>query len=85
MSPKEESDEQNIRLLNYSIYFISFNVYRDIKLATMCSKVICPTCHKVTYAGCGQHIDGVVAGLKPEQICPSVRTGGRDCKGHVAK
>lgn len=29
---------------------------------TMCMKVECPTCHKATWKGCGQHIDAALTG-----------------------
>ncbi len=35
----------------------------------MCSPVNCPTCEKITWQGCGQHIDDVFAGLSEDQIC----------------
>ena len=35
----------------------------------MCSTVRCPDCEKVTWAGCGMHIEQALAGYTPEQIC----------------
>ncbi|KNC96708.1 uncharacterized protein SPPG_09513 [Spizellomyces punctatus DAOM BR117] len=35
----------------------------------MCRRVKCEKCDKYTWAGCGQHIDQALAGLKPEEIC----------------
>ncbi|CAB4559823.1 MAG: hypothetical protein F2545_04025 [Actinobacteria bacterium] len=35
----------------------------------MCSTVRCPDCEKVTWAGCGMHIEQALAGYSAEQIC----------------
>jgi hypothetical protein len=35
----------------------------------MCSPVRCRTCHKTTWAGCGNHIDAVKAGVPADQWC----------------
>lgn len=35
----------------------------------MCVAVICPACRKVTYAGCGEHVDEVLADVPPERRC----------------
>lgn len=35
----------------------------------MCRRVICTTCKKFTYAGCGNHIQEALKGLTKEQIC----------------
>lgn len=35
----------------------------------MCSTVRCPDCQKVTWAGCGMHIEQALAGYSDEQIC----------------
>lgn len=35
----------------------------------MCSTVRCPDCEKVTWAGCGMHIEQALAGYTTEQIC----------------
>ena len=36
---------------------------------TMCRPVECETCHKTTWAGCGEHIDSVKEHVEPEQWC----------------
>ncbi len=36
----------------------------------MCRAVRCKTCGKTTWAGCGQHIAFVRAGVPAEQWCP---------------
>ena len=41
----------------------------------MCRAVACKQCGKTTWAGCGQHVDQVMRG---------VRTADR-CQGHVAE
>lgn len=35
----------------------------------MCSPAICNQCKKVTYTGCGQHLDQVFAGVPENQRC----------------
>lgn len=35
----------------------------------MCSAVRCNVCGKITWAGCGEHVDSVMADLPPEQRC----------------
>ena len=35
----------------------------------MCSRVNCRKCGKVTYSGCGQHLDQVFAGVSKSQRC----------------
>jgi hypothetical protein len=36
----------------------------------MCSPVLCRICGKVTWTGCGLHIEEALAGVSPEQRCP---------------
>ena len=47
----------------------------------MCRAVKCRTCGNVTWAGCGQHVDQVMAGVPDGQRCTghpeSERSGGR--------
>ena len=35
----------------------------------MCSRVVCGTCKKYTWSGCGQHVDEALYGLSENQIC----------------
>jgi hypothetical protein len=35
----------------------------------MCRKVTCSTCGKATYAGCGAHVEQVLAGVANDQRC----------------
>ena len=35
----------------------------------MCSQVICETCKKITWAGCGEHIQEALAGVEEDQLC----------------
>ena len=35
----------------------------------MCSPAVCRSCGKVTYSGCGQHVDQVLRGVAPENRC----------------
>jgi len=35
----------------------------------MCSAVRCDKCGKVTWAGCGQHVDQVMAGVPEPERC----------------
>ena len=36
----------------------------------MCRQVTCRTCGRPTWAGCGQHVDRVMADVPPAQRCP---------------
>ena len=40
----------------------------------MCRAVRCKTCNKTTWAGCGQHIAGVRAGVPADQWCAGAHT-----------
>lgn len=35
----------------------------------MCQQVLCNSCQKITWAGCGQHLDEVFYGVPADQIC----------------
>lgn len=35
----------------------------------MCSPVVCNRCKKVTWSGCGMHVDEVMANVPREQQC----------------
>ncbi len=35
----------------------------------MCSPATCPRCQKVTYSGCGQHVDQVLSRIPVPQRC----------------
>ena len=39
----------------------------------MCRQVTCRKCGKPTWAGCGQHVDQVMAGVPKAQRCPGHR------------
>jgi hypothetical protein len=36
----------------------------------MCRQTTCRTCGKTTWAGCGQHVSQVMAGVPRSQQCP---------------
>ena len=36
----------------------------------MCRPATCTTCGKTTWAGCGNHVDQVMAGVPQAQRCP---------------
>lgn len=48
----------------------SGDIVQPSRGATMCRAVTCKTCHKTTWAGCGQHVDQVMRGVSPAQRCP---------------
>ena len=35
----------------------------------MCSRVTCSVCGKVTWEGCGQHVEEALQGISEEQLC----------------
>lgn len=39
----------------------------------MCSPAVCRNCQKITYSGCGLHVDAVLAMFPPEQHCTCKR------------
>ena len=38
-------------------------------LLPMCRRVTCPRCEKASWAGCGQHVSQVLAGVPKSQRC----------------
>ncbi|WP_199189066.1 hypothetical protein [Corynebacterium sp. 13CS0277] len=44
----------------------------------MCRPVTCKKCGKTTWAGCGQHVDAVMANVPKNQqcTCPREQSGG---------
>jgi len=36
----------------------------------MCRAVTCKTCSKITWSGCGLHVDQVLAAVPPSARCP---------------
>ncbi|MER5670520.1 hypothetical protein [Pseudonocardia alni] len=45
----------------------------------MCRRATCRNCGKVTWQGCGQHVDQVMAGVRSAERCrctPAERSGG---------
>ena len=35
----------------------------------MCSPAVCNRCKKITWTGCGQHVDQALAGVPADQRC----------------
>ena len=35
----------------------------------MCSPALCPQCRKVTWTGCGNHVEQALAGFPAERRC----------------
>ncbi len=35
----------------------------------MCSPIRCDRCGKITWTGCGMHVDAVMADVEPSQRC----------------
>jgi hypothetical protein len=35
----------------------------------MCSPAVCPRCRKMTYSGCGMHVDQIFTGVPAERRC----------------
>jgi hypothetical protein len=51
----------------------------------MCRAVSCKTCGKTTWAGCGQHVDQVLAGVPQADRCPGHPSGHRNRSGWFAR
>jgi hypothetical protein len=47
----------------------------------MCRAVSCKQCGKTTWAGCGQHVDQVMAGVPKQQRCTCVRAEPKPPRG----
>ncbi|MCX5214409.1 hypothetical protein OG689_34990 [Kitasatospora sp. NBC_00240] len=41
----------------------------------MCRRATCRTCKKITYAGCGMHVDQVLTGVPAADRCGCERNG----------
>lgn len=41
----------------------------------MCHPVLCPICGKVTWEGCGEHVEQALAGVPDEQRCEGHSAG----------
>jgi len=39
----------------------------------MCSQAICASCGKVTWEGCGQHVEEALAGVPESNLCTCAR------------
>ena len=51
----------------------------------MCQRVNCRQCGKVTYSGCGQHLDQVFAGVPQAQRCTCAESGSTQPRGALGK
>ncbi len=51
----------------------------------MCRAVRCKSCGKTTWAGCGQHVDQVLAGVPHADRCPGHPKSERTAGGFLAK
>jgi hypothetical protein len=51
----------------------------------MCRAVRCKTCGKTTWAGCGQHVDQVMAGVARDDRCPGHPKPERSSSGFLAR
>jgi hypothetical protein len=51
----------------------------------MCRAVTCSKCAKVTWAGCGQHVDQVLKGIPASQRCPGHEKESRSGNGFFAR
>lgn len=49
----------------------------------MCSPATCRTCGKASYAGCGQHVEQVLAGVPQHKRCSCSANAGSAGNGSV--
>lgn len=49
----------------------------------MCYLVQCPTCHKTSWGGCGEHVDSVMKSVPASQRCTCKADSGRKPKAGV--
>lgn len=47
----------------------------------MCRRATCKTCGRTTWAGCGQHVDQVMAGVPNDARCPGHPASGDAAEG----
>ncbi len=47
----------------------SYLGYLERGSESMCSPALCETCGKVTWVGCGEHIETALAGFGADQLC----------------
>ena len=41
----------------------------ELRGPLMCSPALCRSCGKITYTGCGMHVDQVMASVQPANRC----------------
>ncbi len=51
----------------------------------MCRAVRCKTCGKTTWAGCGQHVSQVMAGVARDDRCSGHAKTGRESAGFLRR
>jgi hypothetical protein len=51
----------------------------------MCRAVRCKTCSKTTWAGCGQHVNQVLAGVPRADLCPGHPRAERETGGFLSR
>jgi hypothetical protein len=49
----------------------------------MCRRTTCTRCGKTTWAGCGRHVDQVLAGVSPADRCPGHAPDSAPARGSV--
>lgn len=47
----------------------------------MCRQVTCRTCGKATYAGCGMHVEQVLAGVPQSRRCDCAAAADKPARG----
>ena len=47
----------------------------------MCRQVMCKSCKKITWSGCGQHVNQVMAGVPKENRCTCDRNALKEKSG----
>lgn len=50
-------------------------------LGGMCSRVMCPTCNRPTFAGCGAHVEQVLGDVPPAERCQCQSGGSAPRRG----
>lgn len=75
LSPNGEKFGSKIeKIVHRKVHFISFSLASPAFSPTMCRKIICATCSKPTWAGCGQHIDSALSGVAESDRCATWKT-----------
>ena len=77
-APAAESDLKNIKRLTKGRVDYFYTVFFFLRCCAMCYRKRCSICGKLTYGGCGKHIEAVLGDVPQEQRCQGHETKDED-------